>query len=480
MAFWDLESQPGDAPALLDANRQWSYSQLAQLADRYATRLPRHRRTLGFLGFSNGIQAVALYLGVLRSHRHVPLLLQPDMDPDLTAALAAHYRPDWLALPAHVAPPPGYEPIGGDDDDDGDAIALYAASIPDGDSPEVHPDLALLLSTSGSTGSAKLVRLSYSNIDANAESISRYLGLDHRDRAITTLPLAYSFGLSILNSHLQAGGSIVLTDESPVGRGFWDLARERGITSLSGVPATYEMLRRVRIERFGLDRLRMLTQAGGRLRDALIEEFLGVSECLGLEFFVMYGQTEAAPRISYVPANNLRNKVGSVGVAVPGGGLSIDADTGELVYRGPNVMLGYAESRLELAHGDIQGGILRTGDLARRDEEGYYFIVDRAKDMIIRGGYNIYPREVEEVLYEHPAVAEAAVVGVPDKEYGEEVGAAITLKPGASATPEEIAEFVKERIAAYKYPRKVWIVDELPKGPTGKILRREFHAPADA
>ena len=320
MAFWDLESQPGDAPALLDANRQWSYSQLAQLADRYATRLPRHRRTLGFLGFSNGIQAVALYLGVLRSHRHVPLLLQPDMDPDLTAALAAHYRPDWLALPAHVAPPPGYEPIGGDDDDDGDAIALYAASIPDGDSPEVHPDLALLLSTSGSTGSAKLVRLSYSNIDANAESISRYLGLDHRDRAITTLPLAYSFGLSILNSHLQAGGSIVLTDESPVGRGFWDLARERGITSLSGVPATYEMLRRVRIERFGLDRLRMLTQAGGRLRDALIEEFLGVSECLGLEFFVMYGQTEAAPRISYVPANNLRNKVGSVGVAVPGGG----------------------------------------------------------------------------------------------------------------------------------------------------------------
>ena len=130
MAFWDLESQPGDAPALLDANRQWSYSQLAQLADRYATRLPRHRRTLGFLGFSNGIQAVALYLGVLRSHRHVPLLLQPDMDPDLTAALAAHYRPDWLALPAHVAPPPGYEPIGGDDDDEADAIALYAASSP--------------------------------------------------------------------------------------------------------------------------------------------------------------------------------------------------------------------------------------------------------------------------------------------------------------------------------------------------------------
>ena len=460
MAFWDLESQPGDAPALLDANRQWSYSQLAQLADRYATRLPRHRRTLGFLGFSNGIQAVALYLGVLRSHRHVPLLLQPDMDPDLTAALAAHYRPDWLALPAHVAPPPGYEPIGGDDDDDGDAIALYAASIPDGDSPEVHADLALLLSTSGSTGSAKLVRLSYSNIDANAESISRYLGLDHRDRAITTLPLAYSFGLSILNSHLQAGGSIVLTDESPVGRGFWDLARERGITSLSGVPATYEMLRRVRIERFGLDRLRMLTQAGGRLRDALIEEFLGVSECLGLEFFVMYGQTEAAPRISYVPANNLRNKVGSVGVAVPGGELSNDADPGELVYRGPNVMLGYAESRLELAHGDIQGGILRTGDLARRDEDGYFYITGRTKRFVKISGNRVNLDEVESMLA--TALGRAVACAGTDDDL-------VVFVPGEPEQDQDpVRRLIQHRYRLFPGHVRVLPLDALPLMMTGK------------
>ena len=402
MAFWDLESQPGDAPALLDANRQWSYSQLAQLADRYATRLPRHRRTLGFLGFSNGIQAVALYLGVLRSHRHVPLLLQPDMDPDLTAALAAHYRPDWLALPAHVAPPPGYEPIGGDDDD-GDAIALYAASIPDGDSPEVHPDLALLLSTSGSTGSAKLVRLSYSNIDANAESISRYLGLDHRDRAITTLPLAYSFGLSILNSHLQAGG---------------------------------------------------------RLRDALIEEFLGVSECLGLEFYVMYGQTEAAPRISYVPANNLRNKVGSVGVAVPGGELSIDADTGELVYRGPNVMLGYAESRLELAHGDIQGGILRTGDLARRDEDGYFYITGRTKRFVKISGNRVNLDEVESMLA--TALGRAVACAGTDDDL-------VVFVPGEPEQDQDpVRRLIQHRYRLFPGHVRVLPLDALPLMMTGK------------
>ena len=458
MAFWYLESQPEDAPALLDAHRQWSYSQLAQLADRYATRLPVHRRTLGFLGFSSNTQAVALYLGALRSRRHVPLLLQPDMDPDLTAALAAHYRPDWLALPAHVAPPPGYDPIAGDDD--GDAIALYVASIPDGDSPEIHPDLALLLSTSGSTGSAKLVRLSYSNIDANAESISRYLGLDHRDRAITTLPLAYSFGLSILNSHLQAGGSMVLTDESPVGRGFWDLARDRGVTSLSGVPATYEMLRRVRIERFGLDRLRMLTQAGGRLRDALIEEFLEVSERMGLEFFVMYGQTEAAPRISYVPAASLRRKVGSVGIAVPGGELSIDADSGELVYRGPNVMLGYAESRLELAHGDVQGGFLRTGDLARRDEDGYFYITGRAKRFVKISGNRVNLDEVESMLAS--ALGRAVACAGTDDDL-------VVFVPGEPQQDQDpVRRLIQQRYRLFPGHVRVLPLDTLPLMTTGK------------
>ncbi|HEU0316452.1 MAG TPA: long-chain fatty acid--CoA ligase, partial [Solirubrobacteraceae bacterium] len=151
-------------------------------------------------------------------------------------------------------------------------------------------------------------------------------------------------------------------------------------------------------------------------------------------------------------------------------------EVGEIVIRGYNVMKGYWQ-RPEATAETIIDGWLHTGDMGRVDEDGYFYVVDRKKDMIIRGGYNVYPREIEEVLYEHPAVREAAVVGVPDDELGEEIGAAVALRAGAEATAEELREFVRERVAAYKYPRRVWFVDDLPKGPTGKILKREIEQP---
>lgn len=391
MAFWNLELHTPDAPALIDAGHRLGFSELARQADALAAALPGSTRTMGFLAFSSTWEAVALYLGALRSGQHVPLLLQTDMDPGLMAALAAHYRPDWIALGQGTAAPEGYEVAATHG-----RLVLHAAIAPTGPAP--HPDLALLLSTSGSTGSPKLVRLSYQGLASNAASIVGYLGLHSEDRAITTLPLAYSFGMSILNSHLEAGASVVLTEESIVGRSFWELARAEGITSLSGVPATFEMLRRVGLERFQLDRLRMLTQAGGRLRDALIREFLGVAGRLGLEFFVMYGQTEAGPRISYVPPGRLHDKIGSIGIAVPGGQLELDPTNGELIYRGPNVMLGYATRREDLAFGDQTGGVLRTGDLARRDEDGYYYITGRAKRFVKISGNRVNLDEVEALL----------------------------------------------------------------------------------
>ena len=155
-------------------------------------------------------------------------------------------------------------------------------------------------------------------------------------------------------------------------------------------------------------------------------------------------------------------------------------EVGEIVIRGHNVMKGYWNKPEATAEAMTADGWFRTGDLARVDADGYYFIVDRKKDMIIRGGYNVYPREIEEVLHEHPAVAAAAVIGIPDAALGEEIAAAVALKPGASATPEELRAFVRDRVAAYKYPRHVWLVDTLPMGPTGKILRREVHPPEEA
>jgi long-chain acyl-CoA synthetase len=199
-----------------------------------------------------------------------------------------------------------------------------------------------------------------------------------------------------------------------------------------------------------------------------------------------YGLSETSPVASFnMPT--MERKPGTIGVAIPGCEMRcVDlegqevpvGEVGEIAIRGDNVMKGYWNQPEATAEA-IPDGWFRTGDLATMDDEGYFTIVDRKKDMILRGGMNVYPREVEEVVYTHPDVLEVAVVGMPDELYGEQVGAAVALREGATATPEDIIEFTKERIAAYKYPRKVWVVDALPKGPTGKILRREVHAPGD-
>ena len=198
-----------------------------------------------------------------------------------------------------------------------------------------------------------------------------------------------------------------------------------------------------------------------------------------------YGLTETSPVVTFNPPAS--RKVGSIGIPIAGVEVRLvddhgkdvpDGEVGEIAVRGPNVMKGYWGKPEETAKA-IPDGWFRTGDLARRDVDNYLFIVDRKKDMIIRGGENVYPREIEEALHEHPAVAEVACVGIPDPDLGEEVGAAVVLQPGASADPDELREWAKARLAAYKYPRRVWLVDSLPHGPTGKIVRRAVQPPRD-
>ncbi|MGB3722867.1 MAG: AMP-binding protein [Pacificimonas sp.] len=356
--FWVLDH--GDRTALITAaGEAVSYDTLAARADALAADLPEGPG-FGFLLISPDVDSIALYLGALRAGRQVPLLLNADIGDDALAALSAHYRPNWIR-------------------------GRDVGSALDG-SADIHDNLALLLATSGSTGSPKLVRLSANAIASNAASIAHYLGLTPDDRAITTMPLAYSFGMSILNSHLAVGASLVLSDLSMLQPDFWTLAKTSGVTSLSGVPSSFDMLRRAKLETRGLDRLRMLTQAGGKLPDRLVSHFADLCAGEGWDMHVMYGQTEAAPRISHVPPDRLKDKVGSVGIAVPGGDISIADDTGELVYRGPNVMMGYAESREDLARGDDMGGILHTGDLARLDEDGFAYITGRLKRFIKLSG----------------------------------------------------------------------------------------------
>jgi acyl-CoA synthetase (AMP-forming)/AMP-acid ligase II len=247
------------------------------------------------------------------------------------------------------------------------------------DATTVHPDLALLLATSGSTGDPKLVRLSRSAVLANARQIADVLDIKADDVAITTLPLFYSYGLSVLHSHLLRGATVVLERTGIMQREFWRAVDQHGVTSMAFVPSQYEILHQLNFDPSRYAALRSLTQAGGRLHADRVSEFAGKMAAVGGRFFVMYGQTEAAPRMATLPPDRLADKLGSVGRALPGGRFTIS--DGEVVYHGPGVMMGYAETAADLVKGDEQAGVLRTGDLGRLDDEGFLFITGRLKRM---------------------------------------------------------------------------------------------------
>ena len=269
-------------------------------------------------------------------------------------------------------------------------------------------DLGLLLTTSGSTGSPKLVRLTYKNILENTKSITQYLGLSNNDRAITTLPMNYSFGLSVIQTHLFVGASIIVNNKSIIEKDFWNLVEEFKVTFLCGVPFTYEVLEKLKFRNKELHSLKYLVQAGGKLNVNLVETFAKDSLEKGRKFFVMYGQTEATARMSYMPYQNCLNKLGSIGIAIPNGKFTLVDDDGniineinktcELVYEGPNVSLGYAESRNDLDLGDYNNGKLFTGDLASIDEDGFYYIVGRKKRFIKLFGNRTNLDEIEQLL----------------------------------------------------------------------------------
>ncbi len=345
-------------------------------------------------------------------------------------------------------------------------------------------DTAVLLYTSGTTGKPKGAELTHSNLGSNVATCVALFDGGPGDVIFGGLPLFHSFGQTCgLNSAVACGATLTMIPRFEPHKALEVLQRDK-VTIMQGVPTMYvALLQDPAHKDYDVSTLRLAVSGGASLP---VEVLRGFEKEFGVILLEGYGLSETSPVASFNHADRER-KAGSIGTPVRDVEMRLidadwndtaDGEIGEIAIKGPNVMKGYW-NRPDATTEAIKDSWFRTGDLAKRDEDGYYFIVDRAKDMIIRGGYNVYPREVEEVLYEHPAVAEAAVVGVPDAEYGEEIGAAITLKAGASATAAEIQEFVKERIAAYKYPRIVWFLDEgLPKGPTGKILKREISPPA--
>jgi len=343
-------------------------------------------------------------------------------------------------------------------------------------------DTAVILYTSGTTGQPKGAELSHSNVFINVEFCRRELiPMTPSTVALATLPLFHSFGQVVIhNAVLATGGTLVLLPRFEPTAAF-ELMQAHKVNVFAGVPTMYfALLHHPEGNRYQLS-LDHCVSGGAAMPVEVMNAF---DKKYGVNILEGYGLSETSPVVSFNMLDKPK-KAGSIGTPIWGVEMKlVDSDgrtieksgeRGEICVKGHNVMKGYYK-RPEATAEVFTGGWFHTGDIALRDEEGYYYIVDRKKDMIIRGGYNVYPREVEEVLYGHPAVAEAAVIGIPHDRHGEEIKAVLALKSGHTADAEAIQEYCKERLAAYKYPRVIDIVDALPKGPTGKILNRELRS----
>lgn len=419
--FYQLSEQAPEAIAAIEGEERLSYQELALrcelMQQQIQQRLSQARQenvastakaksTLIFVKAHNTIATLISYLAALQAN--LPLmLLDPDISDDKLSALIHAYQPSLLI--------------------DQQTISYLASQ-----ESNMAPQLALLLSTSGSTGSAKQVCLSGQNLQSNARSICDYLPILPSDVTITTLPFFYSYGLSVINSHLLAGACIVFNQHSVLSREFWQLFKQWQVCSFAGVPYSYEMLLRLRFERMALPSLRYFTQAGGKLAEDKIKSLARFAHAQQKQFFVMYGQTEATARMAYMPDERIEVKPYSIGQAIPGGEFELwDAhkqpiqqheQAGELVYRGPNVMLGYAHCRDELSTFTAPD-VLQTGDIAYRDKDGDFVICGRSKRMIKLFGERVNLDEVESLLNQHgvtcfclgeDATLQVATVNYPD------------------------------------------------------------------
>jgi acyl-CoA synthetase (AMP-forming)/AMP-acid ligase II len=447
----------GDRVALHTRTGDISYRELAERVATTAERLGSVRR-LVLLAGANRPDALIVHLAALASGH--PVLLVPGDSDSAIGALTAAYGPDVVARP-----------------DGHGAWTLEERHRTSAHT--LHPDLALLLSTSGSTGSPKLVRLSHENVQANAQSIATYLGISDTDRAATTLPMHYCYGLSVIHSHLLRGAGLILTERSVSDPAFWDEFRAARGTSLAAVPYTFDLLDRVGFARMRLPHLRRVTQAGGRLAPERVVRYAELGREAGWELFVMYGQTEATARMAYLPPHLAAERPQAVGVPIPGGSFRLrpldgpdgpdEPDNGELVYSGPNVMLGYAESPADLGLGRTVEE-LHTGDIARRAPDGLYEIVGRRSRFAKILGLRIDPQRVETMLEGHGVRAYCAG---DDDTLAVAVARTRTGNPGGGPDSTDVDAAQVRRLAAGEYGLpvravRVRVVTELPRLATGK------------
>jgi len=449
-----------------DNGKELTYKQIASFSNDFKDIF--NGRNLLLCLCKNSIGSIIGYITFI-NNRQVPILINSELDISLINQLLATYKPNYLWLPKEKTPYfDEYEAI----------LNLFDYNLLRRkyfNDINMHEDLALLLTTSGSTGSPKLVRQSYKNIESNIKSIIDYLSIEKKDKAITTLPMNYTYGLSIINTHLYAGATILLTEKSVVSKDFWTFFKENNATSFSGVPYTYEILDKLRFERMNLPSLKTMTQAGGKLSLTLHKKYANYALEHNKKFIVMYGQTEATARMGYLPADKSLEKIGSIGNAIPGGKFYLhDTDSkiinepdviGELIYEGGNVTMGYAQSITDLARNDDFNGILVTGDMAKRDSDGFYYIVGRKKRFLKIYGNRVNLDEIERMIKNDFTFIDCACSGFDDNLY-----IFITDKNHEV----NIKKYLIEKTNFYQSAFNIICLDKIPINDSGKILYSEL------
>ena len=452
--FWDVLLQNGSSVALETENESYTYAELDFAAKKFSRNIPE--RSLIFLVCKNCLEAIVGYIGCLQK-RIVPILISETINKELLGNLLDRYEPQYVWCPANFM-----------EEDGCFSLCEYKLIRHSKSKKNLYNELALLITTSGSTGSPKFVRQSYKNIQTNTESIVEFLNIQADDRAITTMPMNYTYGLSIIQTHLMAGARLIVTNRSLFSKEFWEMLKEKRVTTFGAVPYTYQMLDRLRFLKMDLPFLKYITQAGGRLGEELHKKYAQGLREKGIGFFVMYGATEATARMSYVPAECSVEKAGSIGVAIPGGRFSLidenetpitNPDTaGELVYCGDNVTLGYAESVEDLAKGDENQGRLNTGDMALFDKDGFFYIVGRKKRFLKLYGNRVNLVEIEDLLKNRGF--ECACSGEDDH----------MMIYTTSTELQDIVDTVSEITGINRTAFKASHIEEFPRNSAGKIL----------
>ncbi len=457
--FDDLESYSSETAIINQQFEQISYKELIAAADRIGEEIKK--RCLIFIVCKNRLESMAGYIGFMRANAAV-ILINDKIHNIQFQKICEAFRPEYIYLPTeNLEGLANYSQI----------YSFHNYTLAKTDyivDYTLHEDLSLVLTTSGSTGGSKFVRLSNNNIKNNAIVIAEYLKITGDDRPITTMPMSYSYGLSIINSHLLKGATIILNEASLMEKKFWEAIKIDYASTFGGVPYTYEMLKKLRFEKMNFPNLKYITQAGGKLNLKLFNEFCLICERKNIAFYTMYGQTEATARMSYLPWNYAGHKSGSIGTAILGGKFWLEDDKGrvinesnipgELVYQGENVSLGYADNRFDLCKGDENKGVLRTGDIARRDEDDFYYIVGRKKRFLKIFGNRVNLDDIEYII--KTAGYDCACAGTDDN-----LKIFVTNRNDIAPISKHISNHTRINKTGFD----VLLIDEIPRSEAGKI-----------